>query len=380
MPPKAAGVDAGALATQLTDEVLRELVLDIAIEEHRLAQFRRSRAARAPASVQAGASNGLLAAPNGAAIGEGASPSPSPTKEGLLECPVCSRSIAASRFAAHLAQCMGLSGSRRGAGRAASTANGKNGAGSAAGSRAGSAAGSDTDSGSKSNGIKRSASASPAANGAPKQKKAKPTPVQTGVPPQFQPPHVGSHPLAKTMSLPSSPLTGSPASSPSVVGGRAVPPPPPPLSATTPSSARMQARASLPGSAPPSATLPNPALTATKRPPHPLAQSPARPPLSNTQMASDRPDSDSESDSDLDAKPAPPPRNTGSAGSGQKVPRGGLGQTQTTAPQERPGVPGGAGAPQKMPRKGKNGRPIAKGVVDSDSEDDDVASDGSDSD
>lgn len=124
--------------------------------------------------------------------------------------------VAAPRYASHLSGCMGLTGSRRGAERRAAAANGKaSGANrccltfaSAKGvhsrrlcSRTGSVAsshGSDTDSGgssrlislgswskrshtfatAKSNGIKRSATASPA-GGQPKPKKPKPAPRQS---------------------------------------------------------------------------------------------------------------------------------------------------------------------------------------------------------
>ncbi|GAA5835457.1 hypothetical protein JCM11251_005239 [Rhodosporidiobolus azoricus] len=379
MPSKAAGQhNKEELANALTDEIVRELVTDIAIEEHRLAQLRRSRAAGAPAGTAPALTNGLLAPPDGA-NGATVSPSKKEKDEGLFDCLVCGRSIAAPRYASHLAGCMGLTGSRRGAGRTA-TANGKvNGS-----SRPGSVANSDSDSG-KANGIKRAATSSPVPNGGPKPKKPKPAPVST-LPPQFQQPNVGSHPLSKTMSLPTSPLTptsttgtASATPSPSVVSGRIVPPPPPPLSASSnPTSTSMQSRKTLPGSTP----LPsNPALAAQKRPPHPLAQSPARPPLSAAQLASDRPDSDSESDSDLDARPS----GAHSKASAQKIPRrgGGGGQTQTTAPQKRP--PGSAagsvgGATQTAPKKAVPvGRSKVKGVVElSDSEDD--ASGGSDSD
>ncbi|GAA5927632.1 hypothetical protein JCM10213_003522 [Rhodosporidiobolus nylandii] len=377
MPPKAAfnPYKESLLASALTNEIIRELVVDVAVQEHGLAQLRRERAARAPAGVLGQVDSGLLAVPNGAG---GASPAVSPSKkekdEGLFECLVCGRSIAAPRYAAHLSGCMGLSGSRRGGDRRAAT--GKSGSGS--GSRAGSAAGSDTESVGKANGIKRAASASPAPNGAAKPKKPKPPPVNPGSPAQFLPPHTGAHPLSKTMSLPSSPLTPtSTASSPaaSQTSGRVVPPPPPPLASAppTPSSASMQKRASLPGT--PLAPHPNPStahLAASsaggqKRPPHPLAQSPARPP---PVAHSDRPDSDSESDSDLDAKPPPVPSVRGAQGQ----------TTGTTAPHKRPpgAGAGGAGSAQKVPRKAA--RPVQRAAVDSGSDSDDAASADSDSD
>ncbi|GAA6021868.1 hypothetical protein JCM10207_004524 [Rhodosporidiobolus poonsookiae] len=365
MAPSAARPAASTVATTLTEDILRELVHDIAIEEHRLAQLRRSRLSQSSAQSTAGTANGTLEGVNGV---NGAAPSVSPTKkdkdEGLYECIVCGRSIAAPRYAAHLAQCMGLSGSRRGGSRAAT--NGKTGANGL--SRAGSTAGSDTDTGSKANGIKRAATASPVGNAAPKPKKPKAAPI-AGAPLQMQPPHVGSHPLAKTMSLPSSPVLPIHASALPAISGRPVPPPPPPLDASAPpSSAQMQARNSLPGSAP---LPPNPALATAKRPPHPLAQSPARPPLVAAQMASDRPDSDSESDSDLDAKPAAPPV---ARGTSQKMPRPGVGapQSQTIAPQKTPR--------KAAPVAKKAGRIARAAGVDYGSDSDDDASDGSGSD
>ncbi|GAA6039591.1 hypothetical protein JCM8097_002201 [Rhodosporidiobolus ruineniae] len=373
MAPKAGeAASKEALASQLVDEILRELVVDVCVEEYRLAQLRRSRAARTPT---VGGAEGLLAVP-GAANGAGASPSPTKKDkdEGFFDCLVCGRSMAASRYAAHLSGCMGLSGSRRGAGRAAAV-NGK--AGASGASRAGSAANSDSDTG-KANGIKRAATASPAPGGAPKPKKPKPTPVPIapGVQ-QFQPPHTGSHPLSKTMSLPSSPLTPTSSTPSPSHSGRAIFPPPPPLvPIPTPTSAQMQSRKTLPGAVPLAPHPSNPTLA--HRPPHPLAQSPARPPLSAAQLASDRPESDSESDSDLDMKPVPAPAPASAAagpGGAQKAPRTGGGR-DTAAPQKRPG--GGGPAPAGGPGVAKKpGRQMAKAL---DSDSDDVASDGSDSD
>lgn len=97
------------IATALTDEILKELVLDVVIEEKLLADRRRSRLAVYVPSVplesygtelieicicsapSSGSSNGLLAVPNGT---NGMSPTPSPSKkDGDFECLVCSRQV-----------------------------------------------------------------------------------------------------------------------------------------------------------------------------------------------------------------------------------------------------------------------------------------------
>ncbi|GAA5977107.1 hypothetical protein JCM11641_001303 [Rhodosporidiobolus odoratus] len=425
MPPKGAQQPSKEdLAKSLTDEILHELVVDIAIEEHKLAQLRRSRsrATRTP-HEGAGTHNGLLAPANGTS-GSAAvvSPNKKDKDEGLFECmpsfastpgapfteyqPVRLRclpsahspaQIAVPRYASHLSGCMGLSGARRG-GERRSAANSK------PGSRPGSVAGSDTES-SKAYGIKRSATASPGPGAGPKPKKAKPSAITAPGLAQYQSPHTGSHPLSKTLSLPSSPLTPTASSpAPNSAGGRVVPPPPPPISsaAPSPSSTAMHARqSSLPGQ-PHSATTAN-------RPIHPLAQSASssastRPALAaeasdsnNLAHNSDRPDSDSENDSDLDTKPPPlPPApaqglGRGQGKQGQKAPRagggGGGGGVQAGAPQKRPGGGGpgvgagaggvGGGTSQKMPRGAtSNGRP-GRAAVDSGSDSDDDASDAS---
>ncbi|GJN88249.1 hypothetical protein Rhopal_001214-T1 [Rhodotorula paludigena] len=306
VPPDAATT--ASIATSLTSEILHELVLDVAIEEHRLAGLRRSRAAAARAAGLNGLTDVHLGAPvvlNGA----GAGPSPTKKDEGLFECLVCQRQIAAPRYASHLSGCMGLTGSRRGAERRAAAANGK---ASGANSRTGSVAsshGSDTDSGAKSNGIKRSATASPA-GGQPKPKKPKPAP-------------------------------------------------------------RYGLAAKSPGS---------------KRPPHPLAHASTPPlqvpkqPTSQQQLHSDRPDSDSE-DSDVEVQHAPAARPPLQAQQqpGQKVPRRADGSVAGAA--NGAGAASSPGGPQKAPRKAMPaGRKGVAAAIDSGSESDDVASDGSDSD
>ncbi|BGP18867.1 hypothetical protein JCM10213v2_006947 [Rhodosporidiobolus nylandii] len=106
MPPKAAfnPYKESLLASALTNEIIRELVVDVAVQEHGLAQLRRERAARAPAGVLGQVDSGLLAVPNGAG---GASPAVSPSKkekdEGLFECLVCGRSAADPALAGHCA-------------------------------------------------------------------------------------------------------------------------------------------------------------------------------------------------------------------------------------------------------------------------------------
>ncbi|TNY20656.1 hypothetical protein DMC30DRAFT_438709 [Rhodotorula diobovata] len=364
MPAAQAQPSRASVASSLTSEILRELVLDVAIEEHRLAGLRRARAQAAQAAGHAGVTNGHLTAP--ATNGTGASPTKK--DDGLYECLVCSRQIAAPRYASHLSGCMGLGGSRRGAGRAAAAA--ASGRGSSV-SRP-SSNGSDTDTG-KANGTKRAASASPAGGG-PKPKKPKPAPLpQSPAGGQFQPPHTGSHPLSKTMSLPASPLDA--ASSPA--GHSSLPAPSASahqLLAKHLQAPPMQARKSLPGT---------PAKSpASKRPQHPLAQSPLhtttatnQPPSSNAMLMSDRPDSDSE-DSDAEVQPVRPPA--------QKTPRVPPGSVPpgTAAKPGMSNAPGAAGgAPQKAPRKAMPPGRKAVAAVDYGSDsDDDVASAGSDSD
>ncbi|BGO89152.1 hypothetical protein NBRC10512_003524 [Rhodotorula toruloides] len=356
------------VAAALTAQLIHELVVDIAVEEHRLALLRRERTAAAQQAGLDGALNG--AAGSGAANGADAGTSPVKKDEGLFECLVCSRQIAAPRYASHLSGCMGLGGSRRGGERRAAAASSRANGASRTGSVA-SSYGSDSEN-AKSNGIKRSATASPA-NGAPKPKKPKPAPLSTphGISSPFQPPHTGSHPLSKTMSLPSSPLAPSPS-------GHTTPQPlrtpglpahsPLPLDAQAPA---MQARKSLPGSM----GIPPPAATKTPRVAHPLAQSqPVAAP--RTQQAGydpDRPDSDSEN-SDDELVVVPP--------KGQRQP-----QPAQKMPKGANGAPAGPGAgqakgqktPRKVPPPGGR-KAVARAVADSGSESDDDASAGSDSD
>ncbi|GAA6009887.1 uncharacterized protein JCM10292_002428 [Rhodotorula paludigena] len=383
-PPDAATT--ASIATSLTSEILHELVLDVAIEEHRLAGLRRSRAAAA----RAAGLNGLTDVHLGAPVvlnGSGAGPSPTKKDEGLFECLVCQRQIAAPRYASHLSGCMGLTGSRRGAERRAAAANGK---ASGANSRTGSVAsshGSDTDS-AKSNGIKHSATASPA-GGQPKPKKPKPAPLAPAAPlgtPQFLPPHIGSHPLSKTMSLPSSPNSSPSALYPPIPNTAALPQAQ--LPANGLQAPPMQARASLPGSA--AGLPPGYGLAAkspgSKRPPHPLAHASTPPlqvpkqPTSQQQLHSDRPDSDSE-DSDVEVQHAPaarPPLQAQQQQPGQKVPRRADGSTAGAT--NGAGAASSPGGPQKAPRKAMPaGRKGVAAAIDSGSESD-VASDGSDSD
>ncbi|BGP22420.1 sgf11, transcriptional regulation [Rhodotorula toruloides] len=361
-------------AAALTAQLIHELIVDLAVEEHRLAILRRERTAAAQQSGLDGALNGEA----GSAPANGTEAGTSPVKkdEGLFECLVCSRQIAAPRYASHLSGCMGLSGSRRGGERRAAAASSRTNGVSRTGSVA-SSYGSDSEN-AKSNGIKRSATASPA-NGAPKPKKPKPAPLSTprGIASPFQPPHTGSHPLSKTMSLPSSPLAPSP-------GGVTTPRPlrtsvipahsPLPFEAQAPA---MQARKSLPGSmGGPPPPPPAPAATATKIPrvAHPLAQSqPAAIPRAT--IDPDRPDSDSEnSDDELVVVP--------SKGQGQgPQAQQGMVKGANGASAGAAGTATGHKTPRKVPPPGPGGRKaVARAVADSGSESDDDASAGSDSD
>ncbi|GAA5894467.1 uncharacterized protein JCM6883_002111 [Sporobolomyces salmoneus] len=376
-------------AASLTQELLHELIADIAIEEHELSQFRKNRLNQlSPLYAQ----NGHLST-NGTAT-PGVSPTKKERDEGLFSCVVCKRIIAAPRYASHLSGCMGLSGSRRGERRAAANAAG-NGKPSRNGGSGASSYGSDTDTEKKNgaNGIKRSASTTSTSG---QNKKSKPTPLAS-TPSSFQPPHIGSHPLSKTMSLPASPV-GSP-----TAAAHSIPP--------RPSSVA-------PGALPPSQQqrIPSkqPAIAQTGRPPHPLAQTQHLPPVplkqpiarsvpSNpTQRNDDRPDSDSEdSDSDLEIMSSQQHQSTTSSSQASKTPRvppptltGAVGHPSAAGVgvgMQRNGS--AAGASQKQPRKGMNmtgaaggqaigrkaARPIAGVNHDSASSDED-ASDGSGSD
>ncbi|GAA5853591.1 hypothetical protein JCM5353_006009 [Sporobolomyces roseus] len=307
-----------SLASSLTLEILHELIADVAVEEHQLAQLRRSRIAQQQASASYTAQNGLLAVPNGV-NGTSTSPTKKDKDDGLFACMVCNRQVAAPRYASHLSGCMGLSGSRRGERRAAANAaavsNGK-----ANGARNGSGTsnyGSDTDTEKKNgiNGIKRSATSSPAGQ----NKKSKPTPLSStpSTSANFQPPHIGSHPLSKTMSLPASPINSPTATSHSI--------PPRPSSVAPGAQPPHQSSSSQPLQRLPSKTpsvqngRPHPlAQTQTNAPSQPTnypAKAPVRPPAPKPPVAKvqndDRPDSDSEdSDSDLEVTPSVPTTST----------------------------------------------------------------------
>ena len=183
---------------------------------------------------------------------------------------------------------------------------------------------------------------------------------------QFQPPHTGSHPLSKTMSLPSSPLDS--ASSPSAHGLAAPPASAHALPSQQHLAAPMQAHKSLPGST--GAYPPQPAKTpAAKRPQHPLAHTSTSASTSTTSgsttststqpssmmLMSDRPDSDSE---DSDAEVHVAVVNKPTAQKTPRVPPGGAppgAASQGAGPAAGAGGPGaagpGGGAPQKAPRK-----------------------------
>ncbi|KWU41171.1 hypothetical protein RHOSPDRAFT_37303 [Rhodotorula sp. JG-1b] len=416
---------AADLAARLTREVLHELVQDVAIDEYRTAQLRRLNLARIPPSEASSATNGHAAATETNGTGTGLSPVKKDKDEGLFECCVCGRQIAAARYASHLSGCMGLGGSRRSGARvsaaAAAKPNGFPRPHSAASSH-----GSDTDTAGRSNGVKRAASSTPT-GGAPKPKKPKPIPLGTNGFPlpqqiQMQPLHAAaaasSHPLAKTMSLPSSSPTVTPGVSPTplhtMTPGRPLPPPPPPppppagLSAPT-----MQARKSLPGMnhggglpakspARPGPLHPHPLSSPAS---HAAAQKSPRPQphvhyrqqqqQQRYVLNSDRPESDSENSED-EATAAVV--GSASAQVPQKMPRPGLGgapdmRRSATGNGNGAGGSGGGGngvggagtgsAAQKVPRKGMAATPqgrksVARAVADSGSSDDD-ASAGSDS-
>lgn len=221
---------------------------------------------------------------------------------------------------------------------------------------------------------------------------------------QMQPLHAAagasSHPLAKTMSLPSSSPTVTPGVSPTPLHtmtlGRPLPPPPPPpipppagLSAPN-----MQARKSLPGMNHGGGGLPakSPARPSPLHP-HPLSspghatamhaagaqKSPRPQPHMHQQqqqrhvLNSDRPESDSEASED-EATPAV----VGSASVPQKMPRQGLGGASDMRRSATgngngnggsgsgSGGVGGAGAgsaAQKVPRKGMAGTPQGRKSV-----------------
>ncbi|GAA5867463.1 hypothetical protein JCM3774_002911 [Rhodotorula dairenensis] len=322
MAPRAGSSSGGAteLAAALTQEILHELVKDVAIDEYRTAQLRRLNMAR----------------PN---------------------------SVASSH-------------------------------------------GSDTDTAGRTNGVKRAASSTPS-GGAPKPKKPKPIPVGVNGSPvpqiQMQIPHAGSHPLAKTMSLPSSPITPGVSPTPAHITSGRPPPPPPPPAPLGLSAPGMQARKSLPGmnGLPAKSPARSSPLHPLSSPAHhhatamhpgaqmsPRGQVPPAPALAQQQppqrnpLNSDRPESDSEDSEDethsvaAAVLPLQVP---------QKMPRQGAG-----APDMRrsataaTGGPGGSGplAAQKVPRKAmatpQGRKSVARAVADSGSSDDD-ASAGSDS-
>ncbi|GAA5954868.1 hypothetical protein JCM3765_007798 [Sporobolomyces pararoseus] len=412
----------GSLAASLTQEILHELITDIAIEEHELCQFRRNRLNQYEFSLSLSLppfnssvnisflyqrlyyeqqQNGLLNV-NGTASNSGSN-GISPTKrerdEGLFSCVVCNRQIAAPRYASHLSGCMGLSGSRRGERRAAANAAGVNGKPNRNGSGA-SSHGSDTDTEKKNglNGLKRSASTTSASS---QNKKSRPTPLSStpSSSQTFQPPHIGSHPLSKTMSLPASPVDSPTASYPQIpprpssVAPGALPP------SQQPQLHQQQQR--IPSKQPISSSSipplpPPPQQQQQIRPHHPLSQPPI--PTSSQQPVrsqnDDRPDSDSEdSDSDLEIQSITTTRPSTTSNKTPRVPPGGgmgIGMQRNGST-----ITGGGNSSQKQPRKGiksngtgggptggigrKAARPIARVNNDSASSDDD-ASDGSGSD
>ncbi|ORY90815.1 hypothetical protein BCR35DRAFT_349729 [Leucosporidium creatinivorum] len=358
MAAQAAEPSVQTLTTLLANGLFKELITDVAIEEHRLAWRRRSRINAARPVLSSASSNGLLGPPShraSVASSRASSPGPSisPTKkekdDALLDCLNCSRQIAAPRYASHLSGCMGLGGAggrARGERRAAAGSSTNpmvkpavNGVATIGpGSDRASSYASDEETVRKNalkavNGAKRAAT-SPA-NGASKLKKARPA----NTPPILQQPHVahvGSHPLSKTLSAPSTPT---------------IPRPTHPYPNQQPSSASMVARKSLPhGQAPQKAPR---SVSAQPPPPRPMSAAP--PPAPKPGLASDRPDSDSSEDDSDDDKPKgpPPPPRTGMANK----------------------------TPKKTMPFGRKAHPLARGVGhagDSDSASD--ASSGSDSD
>ncbi|GAA5943241.1 uncharacterized protein JCM15063_005304 [Sporobolomyces koalae] len=335
-----------SLAATLTREILHELIADITIEEYELSQRRRHRLHQVHLdSLQRGLVENGTGTSNGT---NGASPTKKDRDEGLFNCVVCNRQIAAPRYASHLSGCMGLSGSRRGERRAAATASSSVTGKSATRNGSGASShGSDTDT-EKKNGINVSATSS---NGA------------------FQPPHIGSHPLSKTMSLPSSPV-GSP--SVASAGLPAYPPLPPRPSSVAPGS--------LPSHHSQSAGRIPPPVTASSqvRASHPLSQqlppfpsapttTSSNPPRSKqpavhaaSSNTNDRPDSDSEDSDDSDIEilqSANSTRGTRSAGTqGIKTPRVPPPRTGTASMTNGHGNPTNRGS-SGMQRNGSN--PIA---------------------
>ncbi|KAM0792927.1 hypothetical protein ACM66B_002686 [Microbotryomycetes sp. NB124-2] len=289
------GPSVADLTALLYRSFVSELVKDIAIEEHKLAWRRQCRinAAR-PLHIQNGSN--LLAPPGlkngGGSSSRSSSPAPghSPHKQSSndgvsLECLNCARMIGVARYAIHLSGCMGFGGaggrSSRGDRRAAAGGNATptghrpptSGVASIGpGSRASSYA-SDEES-IKRNGAASSRKRSGSANGRGRPKKIKTDKI--GVIDLTQP-LVGSHPLAKTLSAPNA------TQSPNL-----------PQYASTPTSAQMMARASLP---------------------------PGQP-LYPAHLAADRPDSDSSSDeSSISVAAAAAARRNAAGQVGQKAPR-----------------------------------------------------------
>ncbi|KAK4698278.1 hypothetical protein P7C70_g8004, partial [Phenoliferia sp. Uapishka_3] len=264
----------GSLTTLLTNSLLLLLVEDLAIEEHRLACRRRAETY----SIASTSTNGFLSASAGSSSAKaGPSPSKKEQDSALYDCMNCDRTvslariyisfkqlgltslnllqIAAPRYASHLSSCMGLGGAggtRRGESRR----------------QAALASGNGTPKGpnglakqvERANSVGSYASDEDAMSGVDKT-----IPPPPGLP-QAAPapaPHLTSHPLSKTLSLPTPAHSNLPR----------LPPPPPVTNAGV--SIPMQSRASLP--------------TAKKAP---------KPQPNQHTNDHDRPDSDSSADED----------------------------------------------------------------------------------
>lgn len=176
----------------------------------------------------------------------------------------------------------------------------------------------------------------------------------------FQPPHIGSHPLSKTMSLPASPINSPTATSHSI--------PPRPSSVAPDAQAPHQNSSSQPLQ-----RLPSKTPSVQNGRPHPLAQTqtnalsqpsnyptkaPVRPPVPKPPIAKvqndDRPDSDSEdSDSDLEISSTVPSMKPPQQPQASKTPR-----VPPPASKTKVGTKNGVsegmqrnGSSQKQPRK-----------------------------
>ncbi|KAI5481031.1 Sgf11, transcriptional regulation [Pseudohyphozyma bogoriensis] len=271
-----------SLTAFLTNALLRTVVTDLAIEEHRK-ECRRRAEGWGLDSVEL---KGMLAPLRASTPGTSTSPAKKDKDDALYECLNCQRSIGSARYASHLSGCLGLSGNggtrRRAAAAAAAASNGaaKNGlprlgASSSYVSEDEALSGTEKKTNVVKLGLnsnnKRSAS-QPPSNSNVKPKKARPIPAP-----------IASHPLAKTLSAPQSPI--KPLGLPT----------PPPSQSPAPTPVALAARpipiaAAVPGSSP------------------------------HKQMDDDRPDSDSsDDDSDAGKKRGPVPLSRN--GVGVKVPK-----------------------------------------------------------